>query len=132
MSESIKKRVDEDWKNRVTQEKQHDEVQVAPSEQGVSEGGSAPSVDASADQQEPLQATFERFITSLAIEGLMALGEMPQPVTRKKEVNVAQAKYLIDLLGILEEKTKGNLNVDEQRLLSDALYQLRMRYMSKA
>jgi hypothetical protein len=60
------------------------------------------------------------------------MGDMPHPVTRKRAVNLPHAKYIIDLLGILEEKTKGNLSVDEEKLLTDALYQLRMRYLNKS
>jgi len=57
---------------------------------------------------------------------------VPHPATRKQAVNLSQAKYLIDLLGVLEEKTKGNLSVDEERLFKDLLYQLRMRYLTKS
>ena len=66
------------------------------------------------------------------MEALIAMGDMPHPSTRKQATNLPQAKYLIDLLGVLEEKTKGNLAVEEGKLLKDALYQLRMRYLAKA
>lgn len=75
---------------------------------------------------------MDLFVSGLAMEALIALGEMPHPATRKQAMNLAQAKYLIDLLGVLEEKTRGNLSVDEDRLLKDALYQLRMRYLTKS
>ena len=78
------------------------------------------------------EARFDLFVSGLAMEALIALGDMANPVTRRQSVNLAQAKYLIDVLGILEEKTAGNLSVDEQRLLQDTLYQLRMRYMRKS
>jgi hypothetical protein len=65
------------------------------------------------------------------MEALIALGDVPHPATRKQAANLPHAKYLIDLIGILEEKTKGNLVVEEERLLKDTLYQLRMRYLAK-
>jgi hypothetical protein len=68
----------------------------------------------------------------LAMEAFVAMGDMPHPVTRKRQVNLPHAKYIIDLLGLMEEKTKGNLSADEDKLLSDALYQLRMRYLAKS
>jgi len=77
-------------------------------------------------------ARFDLFVSSLAMEALIALGEVPHPVTRKQAVNLNQARYLIDILGLLEEKTRGNLTVDEDRLVKDTLYQLRMRYLAKS
>ena len=65
------------------------------------------------------------------MEGLIALGDMPHPATRKQAVNLPQARYLIDVLGVLEEKTRGNLSVDEDKLFKELLYQLRMRYLAK-
>lgn len=78
------------------------------------------------------EARFDLFVSGLAMEALISLGDMAHPVTRRKSANLAQAKYLIDVLGILEEKTAGNLSVNEQRMLQDTLYQLRMRYMRKS
>ncbi len=76
-------------------------------------------------------ARFDLFLSGLTMEALIALGDMAHPTTRKQAANLPQAKYLIDLLGLLEEKTQGNLNADETKLLKDALYQLRMQYLSK-
>lgn len=74
--------------------------------------------------------TFELFLSSLMIEGLMALGEIENPITKKKEANLSQAKYVIDIIGILEEKTKNNLTPEEKDALSHVLYELRMRYVA--
>ena len=84
------------------------------------------------DADELPEARFDLFISGLAMEALVAMGDMPHPATKKQTINLQQAKYLIDLLAVFEEKTKGNLSVDEERLLKDALYQLRMRYLAKA
>ncbi|MBI3087595.1 MAG: DUF1844 domain-containing protein [Candidatus Omnitrophica bacterium] len=66
------------------------------------------------------------------MDALIALGDIPHPVTKKPMPNLEHARYLIDLLGVLGEKTRGNLSVDEERLLKDALYQLRTRYLAKS
>ena len=129
MDEQTKKRVDESWKDQAEQEKKTAAV-GAPS--------AAPSATAGkATEQEPdaeglPRARFDLFVSGLAMEALIAMGDMPHPATRKQATNLPQAKYLIDLLGVLEEKTKGNLAVEEGKLLKDALYQLRMRYLAKA
>lgn len=72
---------------------------------------------------------FATFILSLSHSALMHLGEAPHPDTNKVEANLPLAKQNIDLLGLLEEKTKGNLSGDEERLLAQVLFDLRMRYV---
>ncbi len=70
---------------------------------------------------------FATFIISMSHSALIQLGETPHPDTQKLEVNLPLARQTIDLLGLLEEKTKGNLAGDEERLLAQVLYDLRMR-----
>lgn len=74
-------------------------------------------------------ASFATFIQGLASQCLIALGDAKNPFTGKQEKDLAQAKYSIDLLQVLEEKTKGNLTEDEATLLNGLLYQMRMRYV---
>lgn len=82
--------------------------------------------------QEPLPTIdFATFILSLSHSALMHLGEAPHPETNKVETNLPLAKQNIDLLGLLEEKTKGNLTGDEERLLAQVLFDLRMRYVER-
>ena len=130
MSDPIKKRVDESWKEQASQPAAP--VPSQPAAPGQAPGGEPrePAHDPEAHEAPPAQ--FDLFVSSLAMEAFIALGDMPHPVTRKQATNLAHAKYLIDLLGVLEGKTQGNLSVDEEKLLKDALYQLRMRYMTKA
>ena len=78
------------------------------------------------------EPNFANFISSLASQVLVNLGELPHPITNKKEVNIEQAKYLIDVINMLQEKTKGNLTEDEQRLIDGLLYDLRMRFVGVA
>ena len=129
MDESTKKRVDESWKEQAEREKRvaADTAKSQPPQADESGAGQARLAG-----EEAPQARFDLFISGLAMEALIALGDMPHPTTRKQATNLPHAKYLIDVLGILEEKTKGNLMVEEEKLLKDALYQLRMRYLNKS
>jgi len=66
------------------------------------------------------------------MQALAALGEMENPLTKKKELDLEQAKYMIEIIEILQEKTKGNLTSEESQMIEGLLYQLRMLYVSKA
>lgn len=135
MSELSSKKVDESWKEQVEKEK----AVTPPAGPAPGPGTAAPPpapgsegrAGEAAEAEGPPEARFDLFLSGLAIDALMAMGDMPHPVTKKTAVNLPHARYLIDLLGILEEKTRGNLSVDEDRLLKDTLYQLRMRYLAK-
>ncbi len=83
------------------------------------------------DKEETLlpPVTFSTFILSLNTAALIHLGELPNPETNEKSVNLALARHTIDTLDMLREKTKGNLTHDEERLLESVLYELRMRYI---
>jgi len=65
------------------------------------------------------------------MQTLMALGELANPVTNVPEEDLEQARSLIDILGMLREKTKGNLSAEEDKLLENVLYELRIKYVSK-
>jgi hypothetical protein len=77
------------------------------------------------------EITFSTFILSLSSSALLHLGEIPEPSTGAKNEDIPLAKQTIDILGMLEEKTKGNLTADEKNLLNNILYDLRMRYIQK-
>ena len=62
---------------------------------------------------------------------LQALGEVPNPLTGKAEKDLLQAKYSIDILNLLKEKTKGNLEEEETKILDEVLYGLRMRFVKR-
>ncbi|MBT3218209.1 MAG: DUF1844 domain-containing protein [Proteobacteria bacterium] len=63
---------------------------------------------------------------------MVQLGEAPDPATGKKQVNLPLARNTIDLLGLLKEKTKGNLDAEEARLLDTLLYELRTQFVKLA
>ncbi len=76
--------------------------------------------------------TFSTFILSLNTAALVHLGELPDPVTQKKQVNLTLAKQTIDTLEMLKEKTKGNLTIEEEKLLQSILYELKLKYVKLA
>lgn len=107
--------IDSDWKAEAQREKErlaHEEAEM-----GGREAGGLP------------QADFPGLVNILMMQALVGLGGMRgaggQPIPPNPEV----AKYNIDLLSVLEEKTRNNLTAEERRLLDLALYELRMRYV---
>ena len=84
-------------------------------------------------QKGPLpEIDFTNFIFSLSTSALIQLGEIEDPFSQKQVKNFPLAKQTIDLIGMLKEKTKGNLTPDEERLIDYVLYDLRMRYVKAA
>jgi len=79
----------------------------------------------------PPEADFKFFVTTLSLQASIALGHLENPSTGKTEKDPAQAKFLIDTLAMLQEKTKGNLTKEEGQLLENLLYELRLAYVSK-
>ncbi|MCI0420946.1 MAG: DUF1844 domain-containing protein [Acidobacteria bacterium] len=86
---------------------------------------SSPS-PASADE---MPMTFEALIFSLSTTALLQLGMAPHPETGKQEKDLPGAKQTIDILEILQEKTRGNLTSEEAHLLEDCVYDLKMTYV---
>lgn len=78
-----------------------------------------------------LEVNFSSFILSLSTSVLCHFGEVPDPITNKKQRSLDLAKQTIDILGILKDKTAGNLTPEEESLLTNLLYDLRMRYVKE-
>ncbi len=76
-----------------------------------------------------VEINFLNYITSLAFQAMVFLGEIPHPATNQLEKNLAQAKMLIDTLVMLREKTKKNLDVKEESMLNATVYELQMKYV---
>jgi hypothetical protein len=74
-------------------------------------------------------ATFEFLIHTLFTQALMALGRIPNPITKQSLKNLPTARHFIDTLDMLEAKTQGNLTTEEQRLLEEIQHQLRTMYV---
>lgn len=111
MTEEKDKIVDEEWKRHVQEEKELETKEEVPAFP---------------------EASFILFISSLATQALIALGEIENPITGKKERNLAQAKFTIETLKVIEEKTRGNLTPEEKRYLEGVLYDLRMSFVGSS
>jgi hypothetical protein len=122
MKNNIKKKVDEDWIKEVENEKTKSEKEKPSPEKAESKSAS----------KGPHEMNFTVFLSTMGLQAYVALGEIADPATNEKKVNVDQAKYMIDMLGLLDEKTKGNLNSEESKMLSSMLYELRTRYIEKS
>jgi hypothetical protein len=86
-----------------------------------------------AEAPEPAQEiNFTTFVLSLSTEALAHLGEIPHPVEGSTKVDLVAATQIIDILGMLKEKTKGNLDNAESSLLDGVLYDLRMQYVARS
>ena len=72
---------------------------------------------------------FATFVLSLSHSALVHMGEAPSPETGKVEKELALARQTIDVIAMLEEKTKGNLSSDEGQILESLLFDLRLRYV---
>ena len=77
------------------------------------------------------EASFATLVNSLVTQVLLYLGDLT-PRGVEPQINLDMAKFNVDLLGVIEEKTKGNVTPEEQKLLDNALYEARMRYISVA
>ena len=69
---------------------------------------------------------------SLSTSALVHLGELPDPITNAKEVNLQLAKQTISIIEMLKEKTKGNLTKDEESLLDNVLYDVRLKFIKSS
>ena len=109
--DEINKNIDEGWKDNVEKEKTQAQENL--------------------NHEPQLEASFPVFISSLGMQALMALGEIENPVTKKKEPDLSQARYIIDTIQILQEKTSANATKEEKQMLEDILYHLRLVYVQK-
>jgi hypothetical protein len=85
----------------------------------------------SQQQEAALPLNFSTFILSLSTQALVHLGEIPNPIDNKLSADLLAAKNMIDILGMLKEKTKGNLDNSESGLLDTILYDLRLKYVER-
>lgn len=109
-----------------------EKTESATASENATAGSSASDSSASESgggQQLP-PANFMVLLSTLATQAMASLGFIPDPSTGKPNVNRPMAKHFIDMLAMLQEKTKGNLDEEETNHLRDALHQLRMTYVS--
>ncbi len=75
-------------------------------------------------------ASFINFLSTLATNAAASLGAVPHPATGQRSLDLETGKYWLDVLGMIKEKTKGNLHVQEARLLDGLLADLRLQYVT--
>ena len=135
--------IDNDWKKQAQEEKrrlaetaekqraEQAKAQSAAGNAGAGRTGPPGSATGRRTGREAPQANFAALLNSILTQAMMYLGEIaPQGV--EPTVNLDMAKYQVDLLGILEDKTRNNLAPQEQYLLDTAMYDLRTRFINTA
>ena len=95
-------------------------------------GGSVSAEPASKEEAAEPQLDFFNYIASLGFQAMIFLGEMPNPITNQPEKNLKQAKFLIDTLVLIREKTTGNLSKEEAELLNGSIFELQRRFVEIA
>jgi hypothetical protein len=133
--------IDTDWKKQAQEEKRklaEQEKQKAAAGAASPAGGprpgaqAAPRVEGTPGQRagrELPAPSFAALVQSVVTQVFFYLGDLT-PRGAEPQLNLDMAKYQIDILAVIEEKTKGNLSPDEQRMLDAALYEARMRFVS--
>jgi len=106
---------------------QVDEQPHEPSPESATTSEAAASHDNQSAELPPIN--FSTFLISLSTQALMLLGEIEDPAAGGAHKDVAVAKQTIDIIAMLDEKCRGNLDVHEQQLIKEVLYDLRMRYV---
>ena len=117
--------VDEDWKQAVAEDK------ARAREHEQKPPGETPKTSETAGKRGPLpEPSIQLFMAGLYAQTLMLLGEMENPATGEKTVDVQEAAYMVDTIALLRDKTKGNLTPEESAYVQNILTDLRMRYVS--
>ena len=96
----------------------------------MAENPQQPRQTESGPESRALPLSFGSFLVSLASSALVHMGEIPDPTSGQKTSNLTLAKQTIDLIEILQQKTQGNLDEEETKLLSSLLYELRMKFIA--
>jgi hypothetical protein len=130
MSDSPEKKlfIDEDWKAKVEAEKEAARHVQPPTAAGESTADASAQIDDLPDSPLP-PASLAFLLTTIATQAMVALGQMPNPITGRAEVRLHQAKHFIDTLSMLEQKTVNNRTPEETGLLDELLHQLRLAYV---
>ena len=131
----------EDWKERVKAENaevERERHEASETETAAETTDRAAEVEASTGAESPVPqidssqlptASLAELVTICSTQAMVGLGVLPVPGTEQPAVDLPLARHFIDLLDVLEQKTQGNLDRDEQALLDSTLHQLRMAYV---
>jgi hypothetical protein len=112
--------IDEDWKARAQREK----------EEASQKAQEAPAPEQEEEMLEP--ASFAGLVNTFAMQGLIALGVLAPRDVKEVTIDLDEAKYIIDTLMMLREKTKSNLTPDEQGMITEALSRLQQVYVMRS
>jgi hypothetical protein len=126
--------VDTDWKSQAQAEKERlaaaEKAKAPPPPApGAAPGAAGPE---GGEEYAAPQASFAELVRMLATQALMYLGAFPDPESGRRMVALEPAQFNIEMLRVLEEKTKGNLSEEEKTMLTRMLYELRMQYVEIA
>ncbi len=133
MSEEEKGFVIRDKRQFTAEGEAKPETEVHKEEKKVGEVTAERKGETPTDKGMPLpEIDFSSFVLSLSSSALFHFGQIPDPITNKNERNLPMAKQTIDILGILQEKTKGNLSKDEEQLIDNLLHDLRLKYIEES
>lgn len=130
--------VDESWKDAVAGEKSDACGQGCGcsddscAEGSRDEGSCGEGCGEGCGGHEEIQVNFFTYLTSMGYQAMIFLGEIPNPMTGENEKNLRQAKFIIDTMVLIKEKTKGNLNEQEQAFLDGTLYEVQMKFVEQA
>ncbi len=100
-------------------------------EAALGDDASEPPRDAPDEAQAYPAVDFPNFILSLSTTAMYHFGDFPDPATGETRRNLSAAKQTIDILGMLRDKTEGNLKDEEKQLIEGLLFELRMRYVKE-
>jgi hypothetical protein len=95
----------------------------------MAEGENRPPEEGEEDRRALAPMDFSTFVLSLGSSAMVNLGKVPPPDSTETHKDLAAAKQIIDILGVLEEKTRGNLDESEEKLLKSLLYDLRVSFV---
>lgn len=116
-----------------------EEKKVSEGNRRTKNGPGSPAEDEAIDGQKKwsddemlYEFGFSTFILSLSTSALVHLGELPDPLTNKKDVNLQLAKQTISIIEMLKEKTKGNLSGEEERLINSVLCDVRLKFIQSS
>lgn len=130
-----KRMFDEEGKTRADAVREDETKGSGQQQQAEKENKTTGKEDATERNEEKYQLpeiNFHNFLLSLYTSVLFSLGEIADPVSDKKEKNLQAAKQTIDILGMLKEKTAGNLDGNEKNLLDGILSESRMKYVKES
>lgn len=88
--------------------------------------------DKMGNTESKFEPSFSIFLTSLGMQAMIFLGEMPNPINNETKVELERARYMIETITMIKERTKGNLSSEEQKLIDDILYGLRLKYAERS